>query len=206
MKAGVDLVMAGHIVFPNVKPLRGISSLSPFIVGKLLRQELGYKGVVITDALNAGALAGLSPQTIALGAIRAGDDLLLEIGQTGMDNGKADLVTAYPAVLSPPSRRGDIGTRRLNESVRRILRLKWRLGLAAHRITPPSRVAKVVGTPAHLAFADGVSNRSITLLKNSGGLLPLTPNTGKKVPKRASARRPPRRSDRIWSRAVGSHR
>ena len=180
MKAGVGLVMAGHIVFPNVKPPRGISSLSRFFVGKLLRQELGYKGVVITDALNAGALAGLSPQTIALGAIRAGDDLLLEIGQTGVDNGKADLVTAYPAVLTAVQT-GDIGMRRLNESVRRILRLKWRLGLAAHRITPPSRVAKVVGTPAHLAFADSVSNRSITLLKNSAGLLPLTPNTGKKV-------------------------
>ena len=144
MKAGLDLVMAGHIVFPNVKPPRGISSLSRFFVGKLLRQELGYKGVVITDALNAGALAGLSPQTIALGAIRAGDDLLLEIGQTGVDNGKADLVTAYPAVLTAVQK-GDIGMRRLNESVRRILRLKWRLGLAAHRITPPSRVAKVVG-------------------------------------------------------------
>ena len=180
MKAGLDLVMAGHIVFPNVKPPRGISSLSRFFVGKLLRQELGYKGVVITDALNAGALAGLSPQTIALGAIRAGDDLLLEIGQTGVDNGKADLVTAYPAVLTAVQK-GDIGMRRLNESVRRILRLKWRLGLAAHRITPPSRVAKVVGIPAHLAFADSVSNRSITLLKNSAGLLPLTPNTGKKV-------------------------
>ncbi len=100
--------MAGHIVFPNIKPPRGISSLSRFFVGKLLRQELGYNGVVITDALNAGALAGLSPQTIALGAIRAGDDLLLEIGQTGVDNGKADLVTAYPAVLD---RRPDGGHR-----------------------------------------------------------------------------------------------
>ena len=56
--------------------------------------------MVITDALNAGALAGLSPQATALGAIRAGDDLLLEIGQTGVDNGKADLVSAYPAVLT----------------------------------------------------------------------------------------------------------
>jgi beta-N-acetylhexosaminidase len=180
MKAGLDLVMAGHIVFPNVEPPRGISSLSRFFVGKLLRQELGYKGVVITDALNAGALAGVSPQTIALGAIRAGDDLLLEIGQTGVDNGKADLVTAYPGVLTAVQT-GDVGMRRLNESVRRILWLKWRLGLATHRITPPSRVAKVVGIQAHLAFADSVSNRSITLLKNSAGLLPLTPNAGKKV-------------------------
>jgi beta-N-acetylhexosaminidase len=179
MKAGLDLVMAGHIVFPNVTPPRGISSLSRFFVGRLLRHDLGYHGVVITDALNAGALAGLSPQTVALGAIRAGDDLLLEIGQTGVDSGKADLITAYAAVLTAVQT-GDLGMRRLNQSVRRILRLKWRLGLARTRYTDPSRIAEV-GIPTHLAVAEQVSNRSITLLKNSDGLLPLAPNTGKKV-------------------------
>jgi len=180
MRTGLDLVMVGHIDFPNIKPPRGISSLSRFFVGTLLRQELGYKGVVITDALNAGALAGLSPQTIALGAIRAGDDLLLEIGQTGVDTGKAALVTAYPAVLTAVQR-GDIGMPRLNASVRRILRLKWRLGLAAHKMTPPSRVNKVVGTAGHLLFAKALSNDSITLLENSAGLLPLAPSASKKV-------------------------
>ena len=181
IRSGVDLVMAGHIVFPNIKPPRGISSLSRFFVGKLLRHDLAYDGVVITDALNAGALDGLSPQTVALGAIRAGDDMLLEIGQSGVDTGKADLVAAYPAVLRA-IQTGDIGIPRVNESVRRILRLKWRLGLAGeHKLTPPSRVNKVVGTPQHLAEAEDISNRSITLLKNSAGLLPLTPNTGKKV-------------------------
>jgi len=180
LRSGLDLVMVGHIVFPNIKPPRGISSLSRFFVGTLLRRDLGYDGVVITDALNAGALAGLSPQTVALGAIRAGDDMLLEIGQSGVDTGKADLVTAYPALLKAVQT-GDIGMRRLNESVRRILRLKWRLGLSAHKLTPSSRVTKVVGTPQHLAAAEDISNRSITLLKNSAGLLPLARNTGKKV-------------------------
>jgi beta-N-acetylhexosaminidase len=177
----VDMVMAGHIVFPNIKPPRGISSLSRFFVGTLLRHDLRYNGVVITDALNAGALAGLSPKTVALGAIRAGDDMLLEIGQSGVDTGKADLVTAYPAVLTAVQT-GDVGIRRLNESVRRILRLKWRLGLGGgHKLTAPSRVTKVVGTPQHLAEAEDISNRSITLLKNSARLLPLARNTGKNV-------------------------
>jgi beta-N-acetylhexosaminidase len=180
MKAGLELVMAGHIVYPNIKPPRGISSLSRFFIGTLLRHDLGYDRVVITDALNAGALAGLSPQAVALGAIRAGDDLLLEIGQTGVDNGKADLVTAYTAVLDAVQT-GDLGRSRLNESVRRILRLKWRLGLARQKLTNPARVEQVVGTPGHLAFADALSNSSITLLKNSAGLLPLAPNTRKKV-------------------------
>jgi len=180
MRTGLDLVMAGHIVFPNIRPRRGISSLSRFFVGKLLRHELGYDGVVITDALNAGALAGLTPQRVALSALRAGDDLLLEIGQTGVDSGKADLVSAYPAVVRAVQK-GTISKRRLDQSVTRILRLKWRLGLAAQRITPPSRIAKVVGTPSHLAVATQASNLSITLLRNSAGILPLRPNTGKKM-------------------------
>jgi len=180
MKAGLDIVMAGHIVFPNIKPPRGISSLSPFFVGKLLRQELGYDGVVVTDALDAGALAGLTPQRIALSALRAGDDLLLEIGQSGVDSGKADLVTAYPAVLHAVQT-GRISRRRLELSVKRILRLKWRLGLAQHKLTNPMRVSAVVGTPAHLAVATKASNRSITLLRNSAGILPLAANGGKKV-------------------------
>ncbi len=180
MKAGLDMVMAGHIVFPNIQPPRGISSLSPFFVGRLLRRELGYRGVVITDALNAGALGGLTPEQVALGAIHAGDDLLLEIGQTGVDTGKADLVVAYPALLRAVQT-GKIGERRLDESVARILRLKWRLGLVAHPITPPSGVQRVVGTPEHLATADEASNRSITLLKNSAGLLPLAADTGETV-------------------------
>lgn len=178
--AGLDMVMAGHIVFPNIKPPRGISSLSTFFVGKLLRKELGFDGVVITDALNAGALLKLSPERVALGALRAGDDLLLEIGQTGVDSGKADLVTAYPAVLQAV-RKGTIGKRRLDLSVERILRLKWKLGLAKHKLTNSARVPEIVGTPEHLAVADAVSNQSITLLKNSAGLLPLAENSGKNV-------------------------
>ena len=180
MKAGLDMVMAGHIVFPKIKQGPGISSLDPFYVDGLLRGELGFDGVVLTDALDAGALAGLTPQRIALGAIRAGDDLLLEIGQSGVDTGKADLVTGYPAVLRAVQT-GKISKRRLDQSLRRILRLKWRLGLSAHKLTPPSRVTKAVGTPGHLLFATALSNSSITLVKNGAGLLPLTANSGNKV-------------------------
>jgi beta-N-acetylhexosaminidase len=180
MRAGVDIVMAGHIAFPKIKQGPGISSLDPFYVKGLLRTELRFKGVVITDALNAGALAGLTAQEIALGAIRAGDDLLLEIGQTGVDSGKADLVSAYSAVLRAVQT-GKISRRRLDQSLTRILRLKYRLGLAKQKTTSPARIAKVVGIPEHLAVATDVSEKSITLLRNGAGLLPLAPNTGKKV-------------------------
>ena len=167
--AGIDLVLAGAIVFPHSHP--SITSLTPYYVKGMLRRKLHFKGVVITDALDAGALARLSPARVALGAIRAGDDELLEIGQTGVDAGRADLVQAYPAVLRAV-RRHRLSVRRIDQSVRRILRLQWKLGLAKHPLVDPSRVQDVVGTPAHLAVAEESANRSITLLRNAAGLLP----------------------------------
>jgi beta-N-acetylhexosaminidase len=74
-----------------------------------------------------------------------------------------------------------ISMTRLNQSVTRILDLKWKLGLVSNPFVDPGNVPNVVGTPQHLADAQQVANRSTTLLKNSAGLLPLAPNTGKKV-------------------------
>jgi beta-N-acetylhexosaminidase len=180
IKAGLDIVMAGHIVFPNVEQIHGPTSLSPFVVNGLLRRELHYKGVVTTDALDAAALNAFTPAQVALRAIRAGNDQLLEIAQTPGDTPPADLVPAYNAVLRAV-RTHAISRRRLDQSVRRILRLKWRLGLVKHALTDPARVQQVVGTPEHLALAEDASNRSITLLKNSAHVLPLAPNSGKKA-------------------------
>jgi beta-N-acetylhexosaminidase len=78
-------------------------------------------------------------------------------------------------------RSGSISKRRLEQSLRRILRLKWKLGLAAHKLTPASRISKIVGTPGHLLFANSLSNGSITLLRDDAPQsLPL-PGGGRKV-------------------------
>jgi beta-N-acetylhexosaminidase len=71
--------------------------------------------------------------------------------------------------------------RTLKASVVRVLRLKWRLGLAADPFGAPARVRQVVGTPAHLAVAKRAAQRSITLLRNEAEVLPLARNTGRKV-------------------------
>jgi beta-N-acetylhexosaminidase len=78
-------------------------------------------------------------------------------------------------------RTGSLSKRRLDRSVTRILELKWRLGLVRHPITNPERVHTVVGTPRHLAVAQRVTERSITLIRNSAKLLPLPARSGKKV-------------------------
>ncbi len=195
MKVGVDRIMVTHLLYPNVTG-NAITSLSRFWVDGVLRGTLRYSGPVVTDALDAAALRNLTPEQIALEAVRAGDDELLEVAQCsaappctpgpadksvpGRDPAPADLTRAYPAVLNAVASH-QISMRRLDQSIARILDLKWKLGLIRNPFVDPGNVPNVVGTPQHLADAQQVADRSITLIKNSAGLLPLARNTGKKV-------------------------
>jgi beta-N-acetylhexosaminidase len=180
IRAGIDRIMVTHILFPKITGSKIPTSLSPFWVNGFLRHQLHWNGPVVTDALNAAALNNFSPAQVALKALRAGDDELLEIAQTGVDTGPADLVSAYQAVMHAV-RTGAISMQRLDQSVRRILSLKWKLGLVSHPFTNPSRVKKVVGTVQHLAAANTITRRSITLVKNSAHVLPLSSGSGQKV-------------------------
>ena len=182
--AGVDQVMVTHILFPKISGSKYPSSLLPFWVKGQLRGYLGYHGVVTTDALDAAAVSSFPPAQVALKAMSAGNDQLLEIAQPeeleGSDKPPADLLAARRAVLAAvkrdPARR-----REVKASLVRILKLKWRLGLAAEPLVKPGRVKKVVGTPAHLAVARRASQRSITLLRNNAGVIPIAPNSGQKL-------------------------
>jgi beta-N-acetylhexosaminidase len=157
--------------------------MSRFWITGMLRNYLHYNGPVVTDALDATAVAQFSPQRVALSAFEAGADELLEIAQDNpptIDRAPGDLVPAYHAILRAV-RTHKISERRLDQSVIRILRLKWELGLVKQPITNPSRWRTAVGTPQHKAVANTVAQRSIMLLKNSAALLPLAANSGKKV-------------------------
>jgi beta-N-acetylhexosaminidase len=180
IRAGVDRIMVTHILFPKITGSTIPTSLSPFWIDGLLRGSLHYQGPVVTDALDAAALNGFTPADVAVRAIAAGDDELLEVAQTPSDAAPADLVSAYPAVMNAV-RAGTISELRLDESVARILALKWRLGVIQHPITPAGGTRAVVGTPAHLAVAQRVADDSITLLRNRSGVLPLTHTRGEKV-------------------------
>ena len=180
IKAGADRIMVTHILFPKITGTKIPTSLSPFWVNGLLRGHLHYQGPVVTDALDAAALDGFTPGEVAVRAIKAGADELIEVAQTPSDKAPADLVSAYPAVLNAV-KRGVISKRRLDQSVTRVLELKWKLGLVRNPYANPERVSKVVGTPRHLAVAQRVAENSITLLKNSDQLLPLAANSGKTV-------------------------
>jgi beta-N-acetylhexosaminidase len=195
MKEGLDRIMVTHLLYPNVTG-NAITSLSHFWVDGFLRGQLHYDGPVVTDALDAAALRDLTPEQIALKAVHAGDDELLEVAQCShsplpctpgtdksdpsRDPAPADLVRAYPAILHAVERH-EISRKRLDDSVARILALKWKLGLIRDPFVDVGNVNNVVGTPRHLAVAQQVADNSITLLKNSANLLPLAANSGKTV-------------------------
>ncbi|WP_433219145.1 glycoside hydrolase family 3 protein [Dactylosporangium sp. CS-047395] len=156
--AGVPSIMAAHIVAPALDPSGAPASLSRPIVTDLLRRQLRYDGVVITDALDAAALAGIPQAKIVLDAIDAGIDQLLM---------PADPPAAIQAVLDAVAA-GTLKESRIDESVRRILRMKRELGL--YRRGDVS-TAPVVGTPEHLRTMATIAARSITKLR--GGGIPL---------------------------------
>lgn len=182
--AGADQVMVTHIAFPRITGSRYPSSLLPYWVKGVLRRELGFRGVAITDALDAASLDAFSPQQVALKAQSAGNDLLLEIADPeeleGTDAPPADLLAAHRAIIRAV-KRNPARARALKASVVRILRLKWRLGIVQRPFVAVDRVPRRVGTPGHLRVAADASNRSITLLRNNAGLLPLAPGSGQKV-------------------------
>lgn len=182
--AGVDQVMVTHILFPKITGSKWPSSLSRFWVAGQLRGYLGYEGLITTDALDAAAVSSFPPAQVALKAFGAGNDQLLEIAQPeeleGSDKPPADLLAARRAILTAV-KRSPAKMRALKASVVRVLRLKWKLGLAADPFTKPARAKQVVGTPAHLAVAKCAAQRSITMLRNEAGVLPLAPNSGRKI-------------------------
>jgi beta-N-acetylhexosaminidase len=171
---GVGAVMTAHVVVPALDPSGRPATLSRPIVTGLLRQRLGFDGVVITDALEmAGVRKAFGDDRVPVEALRAGVDMLL------MPPG-GTLGLQYRSVLRAV-RSGEISRARLDQAVVRILLLKDRLGLFAHPMPASGAAAREVGARAHLAVADQVADRSVTLVRDDARLLPLAPGRGRKV-------------------------
>ncbi|HKJ92415.1 MAG TPA: serine hydrolase, partial [Longimicrobiales bacterium] len=164
MAAGVTAVMSAHIAFPaltgdSMRP----ASLSPKLIRGLLEHDLGFHGLVVTDALNMGAIVSTyGAGDAAVMAVQAGADVLL----------MPELPTALDAVVSAV-RSGEIPEARIDTSVRKLLVLKARAGLQKHRTVDVSRVDEVVGAPQHQAVAEEIARRSITIARDRERLLPM---------------------------------
>jgi beta-N-acetylhexosaminidase len=165
---GIDVIMTAHITVPALDPTPGLpATLSKPIMTGILRHKMHFKGVIVTDALGMGGVSGqFGDDKVPVMALKAGVDMLLK-----SPDGKLDL--QYNAVLNAV-RTGEISKRRIDQSVERILRLKFKLGLFDNPYVDESAVDAVVGTPDHLAAAQRITDRTTTLVKNDAGLLPLS--------------------------------
>ena len=163
--AGIDSIMTAHIMVPALDDSGDPATLSRPILTGILREELGYQGVVVTDSLGMeGVRTKYGDDRVPVLALKAGVDQLLN---------PPSLDVAWNAVLAAV-RGGELTEARLDESLLRILRLKAKLGLFDTPYAAPALVDRVVGTRAHLAAADRIADRTTTLLVNKGGLLPLS--------------------------------
>ncbi|MFJ9924612.1 beta-N-acetylhexosaminidase [Streptomyces misionensis] len=162
--AGIDSIMTAHIQFPALDDSGDPATLSHPILTGILRGELGYDGVVITDSLGMeGVRTKYGDDRVPVLALKAGVDQLLN---------PPSIDTAWNAVLKAVHD-GELTEARLDESILRILRLKTRLGLFAQPYADRLAVDRVVGTKSHLAAADRMAERTTTLLVNEGRTLPL---------------------------------
>ena len=167
MAADVDAVMTGHIAMPGLTGGSDVpATLSATVLDTLLRGELGFRGLVVTDALNMGAIVSrYGAGNAAVLALKADADILLM---------PADPATAIDAVTRAVER-GEVSEARLDSSVARVLAAKLRAGLFHRRTVDLGAIASAVGTLAHEALADSIARRSIVLVKDSLGLVPLDP-------------------------------
>ncbi|MGH3342438.1 MAG: glycoside hydrolase family 3 protein [Carbonactinosporaceae bacterium] len=166
----VDMVMTAHVVVPALDPSGDPATLSGPIVSGVLRERLGYDGVVSTDALGmAGVRRTYGDDRVPVLALQAGVDILVM---------PPDLGLAYDGVVRAV-RSGQVSERRLDRSVSRILALKLSQGLFQHpyvdvdALESVESVESTVGTARHRATAQAISDRTVTLVANGADLLPL---------------------------------
>ncbi len=165
--AGVDSVMVAHVTVPALdSDPNHVATISPAIVSDLLEKQLGFNGIIVTDALDMAALTHLFADNIgraAVEAFKAGNDLLLI---------PADFPASYNAMLQAVQS-GEISRERLDRSVLKILKTKASLDLQKARMVDVSAVATQVGKPENLAFGQRVADDAVTLVRDNGKVLPL---------------------------------
>jgi beta-N-acetylhexosaminidase len=167
IEAGVDAIMTAHVRVPKLDPDPDrVATTSPKVVTDLLKNRLGFKGLVVADALDMAGVTRLyraNPGRAAVDALKAGNDVITM---------PSNLDASYQAVLAAV-RTGEISPSRLDESVLKILSAKARLGLAENRFVDVAAIPRLVGIPQNIAIGQRISDDSVTLVRDNDKLLPL---------------------------------
>jgi beta-N-acetylhexosaminidase len=177
--AGSDGVMIAHVAFPSIEPdPNKIATTSEKVVTGLLRNQLGFKGVIVSDALEMHGLTKLYPPNdgnpggrAAVDTVKAGQDFL-EL--------PSDLDGTYNGLLQAV-KSGEISRKQIDASVRRILIAKAKAGLNSTpaKLVNPDTVSQEFGKPESYALAQEVAEHAITLVRDDNHMLPFTPDDGK---------------------------
>jgi len=175
--------MVAHVTAPALEPdANRVASDSPAVIQDLLQKQMGFKGIVVPDAMDmnaftrlfAGQGQGSDPAgRAAVEAIKAGEDMVLL---------PMDLDAAYNALLGAV-RNGEISEARIDVSVRKLLVAKAMLGLNRARLVDLTALPNIIATPEHVAFGQMVADSAVTLVRDNGAVLPLRRNApGTAVP------------------------
>src|SRR3989475_347290 len=160
ISAGADVVMSAHIVVPDLTGPEQPATLAAAVLTGLLRDSLGFQGLVVTDALDMGAIVSkYGAGEAAVRAFLAGADLL--VIPADPDSAATALVAAVAS--------GRIATARLDASVRRVLQIKLRLGPFQRRLAAPDSITPVVGSKRFQDAANDMSVLDLTLVRDIGG-------------------------------------
>jgi beta-N-acetylhexosaminidase len=174
--AGVDAVMVAHVTVPALDPTPNrVATTSTSIVDGLLKEEMGFKGLVVTDALDMAGLTRIYAKDIgreAVDSFKAGNDMLII---------PPNLDASYHSMMQAVHS-GEISRQRLDQSVRKILELKASLGLNKARLVDVGQLSNEVAKPENVEVGQRIAEEAITLVRDNGKVIPLqsfgTPETG----------------------------
>ncbi|WP_077328114.1 glycoside hydrolase family 3 protein [Virgibacillus siamensis] len=187
MEANIDAIMTAHVTFPKIDDTKVISkktgekvllpaTLSHKVLTGLMREKMGFDGVIITDALNMGAITDhFGSVDAAIRAVKAGTDIVLM--PVGLENVADGILQSI--------QRGEISVDRIEASVKRILTLKIKRNIIKAETAPPieeiiENAQEVVGSEAHKQTETKAANKSVTLIKNEN-VLPLDASPEEKI-------------------------
>lgn len=170
--AGVAGVMSAHISFPALSVDSVPATLNPALLTDLLREDLKFQGITFTDALDMGAIVnGWGVTRAPVLALLAGADVLLQ----PLPNDVPAVIDAVVAAVQS----GELSEARIDQSLRRLLAAKERVGLHRGARVDMEKIPSVLGIPAHTRLADSVAQRAMTLVRDRDSQVPL--RTGQRV-------------------------
>ena len=173
IEAGVDSVMTAHVAVPHLtKGVKTPATLSSDILTDVLKNSLGFRGIVVTDSLEMdGIKKHYGNGEVAVAAVKAGVDVLLL---------PPDAVEAIDAV-ERAVKSGEISEKRIDESVKKILDAKQRLGLDKNRTANIEKIGNIVSSPESIELADEIADKAVAVIKDEKRILPLNPSDKRRV-------------------------